>query len=68
MKYVARSEIIGKYDFPSHFKKIIVLYKNIGYNIDVSRQTAWHCLDVNPIKANIFAYLFDSTSVSRALD
>ena len=26
---------IGKYDFPYHFKKIIVRYKNIGYNIDV---------------------------------
>ena len=33
-------KIIGKYEFPSHFKKIIVLYKNVGYNIDVSRQTA----------------------------
>ena len=28
-------KIIGKYDFPYHFKKIIVLYKNIGHNIDV---------------------------------
>ena len=24
---------IGKYDFPYHFKKIIVLYKKIGYNV-----------------------------------
>ena len=30
-------KIIGKYDFPSHFKKIIVRYKKIGYNIDVLR-------------------------------
>ena len=33
-------KIIGKYDFPYHFKKIIVRYKKIGYSIDVSRQTA----------------------------
>ena len=49
-------KVIGKNDFPYHFKKIIVRYKNIGYNIDVLQQTA--CLDVNPIKVNSFAYLF----------
>ena len=37
---------IGKYDFPYHFKKIIVRYKKIGYNIHVLRQTA--CLVANP--------------------
>ena len=42
----------GKNDFSYHFKKIIVCYKNIGYNIDVFRQTA--CLVVNPIKVNRF--------------
>ena len=26
-------KIIGKYDFPCHFKKIIVRFKKIGYNI-----------------------------------
>ena len=31
-------KIIGKYDFPYHFKEIIVRYKKIGYNIDVLRQ------------------------------
>ena len=59
-------KIIGKYDFPYHFKKIIVRYKKIGYNIDVLRQTA--CLVVNPIKVNNFAYLFDCTTVRRASD
>ena len=44
-------KIIGKYDFPYHFKKIIVRYKKIGYNIDVLRQTA--CLVVNPIKVKV---------------
>ena len=27
--------IIGKNDFPYHFKKIVVRYKKIGYNINV---------------------------------
>ena len=48
-------KIIGKNDFPSHFKKDN--YKKIGFNIDVLRQTAY--LVINPIKVNNFAYLFD---------
>ena len=60
-------KIIGKNDFPNHFKKIIVHYKKIGYNIDVLQQTA--CLVVNPIKVNNFAnYLFDCTTVGGASD
>ena len=55
-----------QYDFPYHFKKIIVRYKKIGYNIDVLRQTA--CLVVNPIKVNNFAYIFDCTTVGRTSD
>ena len=58
--------MIDKYDFPYHFKKIIVRYKKIGYNIDVLRQTA--CLVVNPIKVKNIAYLFDCTTVGRASD
>ena len=48
-------KIISKNDFSYHFKKIILRYKKIGYNIDVLRQTA--CLVVNPIKVNSFACL-----------
>ena len=59
-------KIIGKNDFPYHFKKIIVGYKRIGYNIDVLRQTA--CLVVSPIKVNSFAYLFNCTTVGRTSD
>ena len=59
-------KIIGKNDFPYHFKKIIVHYKKIGYNIDVLRQTA--CLVVNPIKVNSFAYLFNCTTVGGGFD
>ena len=39
-------KLIGKNDFTYHFKKIIVRYKKIGYNINVMRQTAY--LVVNP--------------------
>ena len=59
-------KIIGKNDFPYHFKKIIVRYKKIGYNIDVLRQTA--SLGVNPIKVNGFAYLLNCVTVGRASD
>ena len=59
-------KVIGKNDFPYHFKKIIVRYKKIGYNIDVLRQTA--CLVVNPIKVNSFADLFNCTTVGRTSD
>ena len=59
-------KIIGKYDFPFHFRQIMVCYKKIGYNIDDLRQTA--CLVVNPIKVNSFAYLFACTTVGRASD
>ena len=50
-------KIIGKNDFPDHFKKIIVRCKKIGYNINVLRQTT--CLVVNPVKVNSFAYFFN---------
>ena len=59
-------KIIGKNDFPYHFKKIIVRNIKIGYNIDVLRQTA--CLVVIPIKVNSFAYLFNCTTVGRVSD
>ena len=59
-------KVIGKNDFPYHFKKIIVRYKNIGYNINDMRQTA--CFDVYPTKVNSFAYLFNCTTVGRPSD
>ena len=57
-------KIIGRHDFPKHFKMIIVRYKKIYYNIlDVLRQMVQACLVVNPIKVNSFAYLFNCTTV-----
>ena len=44
-------------DFSTQFRKIILRYKKIGYNINVIRQTA--CMDVNPIMVNNFAFLFN---------
>ena len=55
-----------KNDIPYNFKKIVVRYKKIGYNINVMRQTA--CLVVNPIKVNSFAYLFNCMTVGRTSD
>ena len=57
-------KLIGKNNFPYHFKKIIVCYKMIGYNIDVLQQTA--CFVVNLI--NNFAYLFNCMTLGRASD
>ena len=59
-------KIIGKNDFPYHFKKIIVRYKKIGYNTNVVRQTAF--LVVNPIKVNSCAYLFNCMTADRTSD
>ena len=59
-------KIIGKYDFPFHFKKIIVRYKKVGYNVDDLRLSA--CLVVYPTKFNNFAYLYDCTTVGRDSD
>ena len=59
-------KIICINDFPYHFKKLIVRYKKIGYNIDVLRQTA--CLVVNPIKVNMIDCLFNCPTVGRASD
>ena len=41
------------------FRKIILRYKKIGYNINVIRQTA--CMVVNPITVNNFDSLFNCT-------
>ena len=46
-------KIVGRADFSDQFRKIIVRYKRIGYNIDIMRQSA--CLVFNPITVNNFA-------------
>ena len=58
--------IVGRADFSDQFRKIIVRYKRIGYNINMMRQSA--CLVFNPITVNNFASLFNCTPVGRASD
>ena len=49
-------KIVGRNDLSDQFRKIIIRYKRIGYNMNVMRPTA--CLVVNPITVNNFADLF----------
>ena len=59
---------VGRNGFSIQFRKIIICYKRIGYNMNVMQQTA--CLLVNPITVNNFAdlYNFNCTPVGRASD
>ena len=57
-------KIVGRTDFYDHFRKIIINYKGIGYNMNVMQHTA--CLVVNPITVNNFADLFHCRPVGRA--
>ena len=59
-------KIVGRADISDHFRKIIVRYKCIGYNLNIMRQSA--CLVFNPITVNNFASLFNCTPVGRASD
>ena len=43
-------KIVGRVDFSDQFRKIIIRYKRIGYNINIMRQSA--CLVFNPITVN----------------
>ena len=54
-------KIYACYDFSTQFRKIVLQYKKIGYNIYVIRQTA--CMVANPITVNNFASLFNRTPV-----
>ena len=56
----------GRADFSDQFRKIIVRYKRIGYNINIMPQSA--CLVFDPITVNNFASLFNCTPVGRASD
>ena len=53
----------GRADFSDQFRKIIVRYKCIGYNINIMRQSA--CLVFNQITVNNFVSLFSCTPVGR---
>ena len=57
-------KIRGMNDFSDQFRKIIMRYKRIGYNLNVMRQSA--CLVINPITVDGYAALFNCTPVDRA--
>ena len=59
-------KIVGRADFSDQFRKIIVRYKRMGYNINIMRQSA--CLVFNLITVNNFASLFNCTPMGRASD
>ena len=58
--------IRGMTDFSDQFRKIIMRYKRIGYNLNVMLQSA--CLVINPITVDSYAALFNCTPVDRASD
>ena len=55
-------KIRGMTDFSDQFRKIIMRYKRIGYNLNVMQQSA--CLVINPITVDDYATLFNCTPVS----
>ena len=55
--------IVGKPDFSDQFKKIIKRYINVGYNLDVIRQSA--CLVLDPITVYSYGFLFNCTTVGQ---
>ena len=57
---------ISRTDVSDQFRKVIIRYERIGYNINVMRQSA--CLGVNTITVNNFASLFNYTPVGRTSD
>ena len=59
-------KIRGMTDFSNQFRKIIMRYKRIGYNLNVMRQSA--CLVINPITVDGYAKLFNCMPGDRASD
>ena len=59
-------KIVCSNKFSAQFFNIISGYKNIGYTINVLRQTA--CFVVNQIMVDNFSFLFDCTLVDQTSD
>ena len=66
MVYINSKKNVGRADFSDQFRKIIVRYKRIGYNINIMRQSA--CLVFNPITVYNFASVLNCSPVGRASD
>ena len=59
-------KIRGMTDFSDQFRKKIMRYKRIGYNLNVMLQSA--CLVIDLIMVDGYAALFNCTPVDRASD
>ena len=57
---------VGKSNFSEQFRKVINLYKRIGYSLDIMRQTAF--LVINPIVVDGFALFFNCMTAVRTSD
>ena len=57
-------KIDSRADFSDQFRKVIMCFKCIGYNINVMGQSA--CLVINPVMVDSFASLFNCTLVGRS--
>ena len=55
--WFTNEKLIGRNDFSFQFRKIITLYRCIGYNLNVMRQSA--CLVFNPIMVDNYAAFFN---------
>ena len=58
--------IVGKTNFSKQFRKIVIRYKKIGYNVDILGQTA--CVFVNPITIDNFVYPINYMTEGRSSD
>ena len=58
--------MVSRADFSDQFRKIIVRYKRVGYNMTLMRQSA--CLVVSPITVNNVSSLFYCTAVGHAFE
>ena len=58
--YTNLKKIRSMTDFSSHFRKVIMCYKRIGYNLN-----AVACLVINPIMVDSFDALFNCMPVDR---
>ena len=58
--------IVGKPNVSDQFKKIVKHYINVGYNLDIMRQSA--CLVLKPITVYCYGFLFNCTTVGQASD
>ena len=58
--------IVGNPNFNDQFIKIIKRYKNVGYKLDIMRQSA--CLVLNPFTVYSYGFFFICTTAGQASD